>query len=218
MGRLVDHFPLLGLRLNTPRLELRLPSPDELAALAELAAEGIHDPGTMPFAVPWTDQPSADVARSVVQHHWFQLGTWDPRDWTLNLTVFHDGVPVGVQSVNARDLAITREVGTGSWLGRRHQGRGIGTEMRAAVLHLAFTGLGAEDATSAAFEENLASQAVSRKLGYRSDGLHRRVVRGGRVTDSRLRLGRADWERHRATPVTVHGLAPCLPLLGVPEN
>ncbi|RKS74330.1 RimJ/RimL family protein N-acetyltransferase [Actinomadura pelletieri DSM 43383] len=218
MGRLTDHFPLLGLRLSTPRVELRLPSPDELAALAELAAEGIHDPETMPFAVPWTDRPPADVARSVVQHHWLQLGTWEPRDWTLNLTVFHDGVPVGSQSLDARDLAITREVGTGSWLGRRHQGQGIGTEMRAAVLHLAFTGLGAEDATSAAFEENLASQAVSRKLGYRSDGLHRRVVRGGRVTDHRLRLSRADWERHRTTPVTVHGLAPCLPLLGVPAK
>ena len=49
---LIDHWPLLGLRIVTPRLELRLPSGDELAELAELAAEGVHAPDRMPFASP----------------------------------------------------------------------------------------------------------------------------------------------------------------------
>ena len=154
---LVDHFPLLGLRLTTPRLELRLPSAEDLGALADLAARGVHDPDVMPFSVPWTDQPPAEVALSVIQHHWRKLGSWSPRDWSLNLSVFHDGVVVGLQSIGARDLAITREVHTGSWLGQPHQGQGIGTEMRAAVLHLAFDGLGAQEAISTAFERNAAS-------------------------------------------------------------
>lgn len=213
---LADHFPLLGLRLRTPRLELRLPSPEELAALAELAAEGVHAPEVMPFAVPWTDRPPAEVARSVVQHHWLELGSWKPQEWSLTLAVFHDGAVVGMQAVNANDLAVTREVATGSWLGRRHQGQGIGTEMRAAVLHLAFVGLDAEEATSAAFADNHASHAVSRKLGYRPDGIGRRVVRGAVATDVRLRLSRTNWDRHRTTPVTIEGLEPCLPLLGIP--
>ncbi len=212
---IVDHFPLLGLRLRTPRLELRLPLPEELASLAELAAEGIHDPEVMPFLVPWTDRPPAEVARGVIQHHWLTLGSWEPREWSLNLTVFHAGAVIGVQSIRARDLAITREVATGSWLGRRHQGQGLGTEMRAAVLHLAFVGLDVEEATSAAFADNHASQSVSRKLGYRPDGFDRRVVRGAMVADGRLRLSRADWARHRTTSVTIEGLAPCLPLMGV---
>ncbi|TDC70154.1 N-acetyltransferase [Actinomadura sp. GC306] len=212
---LVDHFPLLGLRLCTPRLELRLPSSEELAALAELAAEGIHDPDVMPFLIPWTDRPPAEVARSVVQHHWLQLGTWEPGNWSLQLAVFHGGAVIGLQKLSARDLTITREVTTGSWLGRRHQGQGFGTEMRAAVLHLAFAGLGAEEATSAALSYNHASRAVSRKLGYRPDGLDRRVVRGALAIDTRLRLSRADWERHRTTPVTIEGLEPCLPMLGL---
>jgi hypothetical protein len=58
----------VGLRLTTPRLELRRPSPEELGALAELATEGIHDPEVMPFAVPRPDQPPAETARSVIQH------------------------------------------------------------------------------------------------------------------------------------------------------
>jgi RimJ/RimL family protein N-acetyltransferase len=211
---LIDHFPMVGLRLRTPRLELRLPSPDELSALAELAAGGIHDPEVMPFLVPWTDRPPAEVARGVIQNHWQRLGACAPEDWSLNLTVFHAGVVVGVQSIRACDFLMLREVSTGSWLGRRHQGQGLGSEMRAAVLHLAFTGLDAREATSSAFENNRASHAVSQKLGYRPDGIVRRVIRGAAITEQRLRLSRADWEGHRITPVTIEGLAPCLPLLG----
>ncbi|MEU8799296.1 GNAT family N-acetyltransferase [Spirillospora sp. NPDC048819] len=212
---LADHFPLLNLRLSTPRLELRLPSPEELGALAELAAEGIHAPEEMPFVTPWTDRPPAEVARNVIHHHWQTLGAWEPRKWSLDLCVLHAGVVVGMQIISANDLAITREVDTGSWLGKRHHGQGIGTEMRAAVLHLAFVGLEAEEATSAAFVTNHASHAVSRKLGYRTDGIDRCVVRGAMVPDVRLRLSRADWDHHRTVPVTIEGLTPCLPLLGL---
>ncbi|GLY86085.1 GNAT family N-acetyltransferase [Actinoallomurus iriomotensis] len=212
---LVDHFPLVGLRLRTPRLELRLPSPEELATLAEVAADGIHTPDVMPFLIPWTDQPSAEVARAVIQHHWLRLGNWSSQDWSLSFTVFHAGDVVGQQSIGARDLAVIRQVQTGSWLGQRHQRRGIGTEMRAAVLHLAFTQLGAEEAVSSAFADNPASQAVSRKLGYQPDGLDRHLVRGAMVIDCRMRLTREDWERHRTIPVTIDGLTPCLPMFGI---
>ncbi|MGP4022811.1 hypothetical protein [Actinomadura sp. 3N407] len=66
---------------------------------------------------------------------------------------------------------------------------------------------------AAAFVTNNASHAVSRKLGYRPDGVDRRVVRGMMVPDGRLRLSRADWDHHRT--VTIEGRTPCLPLLGL---
>jgi RimJ/RimL family protein N-acetyltransferase len=212
---LAAHFPLVELRLTTPRLELRLPSADELAAQADVAAAGIHDPDDVPFLVRWTDGAPEETALSAVLFHWRELGAWTPREWSLNLTVFHEGTVVGMQGIAARDLAVTREVRTTSWLGRRYQGQGIGTEMRAAVLHLAFAGLAADTAISGALEHNLASLAVSRKLGYESDGVRRYAVRGKLVLDRRLRLSRAGWERHRTVPVGIDGLAPCLPLFGV---
>jgi RimJ/RimL family protein N-acetyltransferase len=212
---LADHCPELGLTLTTPRLQLRLPDPEELAALADLAAQGIHDPAVMPFLFPWTDAEPAVRARSVVQYHWKRLGTSTPDDWALPFVVIHEGTVVGTQEINAHHFAVLREVHTGSWLGQRHQGQGIGTEMRAAVLHFAFEGLGATDAMSAAFEDNPTSRAVSRKHGYEPDGVERYAVRRKAATAQRLRLTRTAWEKHRTVPVTIEGLEPCLPHLGV---
>jgi len=209
------HWPLFGLRLSTPRLELRLPEPDELDALADLVAEGIHDPEYMPFARPWTDAAPAERARSTVQHNWKAWATWSPTDWRCNFAVFADGVVVGSQTLMGRDFAVVREVGTGSWVGLRHHGRGIGTEMRAAVLHLAFQGLGAHEAVSTAFDDNFASLGVSRKLGYRPDGIIRAQRRDTLATEQRLRLSRADWVSTDRPEVHISGLAPCRELFGI---
>lgn len=62
---LTDVWPLFGLVLRTPRLELRLPSLEQLARLGRLADEGVHDPALMPFLAPWTDLPPGARARSV---------------------------------------------------------------------------------------------------------------------------------------------------------
>ncbi|RKN37394.1 GNAT family N-acetyltransferase [Streptomyces hoynatensis] len=212
---LTDHWPLQGLRLTTPRLELRLPEPGELAALADLAAEGVHSPERMPFLVPWTDAPPAERARGVVQHHWLRLGDWTPAAWQLNLSVFAEGRLVGQQTLFARDFGVLREASSGSWLGMRHQGKGIGTEMRAAVLHLAFAGLGAREAVTDAWEDNAPSLGVTRKLGYEPDGVERRTRRGRPATMLRFRLPRARWEATARVPVHIEGLAPCLPLFGL---
>ncbi|MFI6434935.1 GNAT family N-acetyltransferase [Streptomyces sp. NPDC050759] len=215
---LIDHWPLVGLRLSTQRLELRLPSEDELAELGELAAEGIHEPDRMPFIVPWTDLPPADRARSVVQHHWLRRGNWSPENWALNLVVFENDQVVGLQTIAARDFAMLREVSTASWLGARFQRQGIGTEMRAAVLHLAFDGLNALDAMSGAFEDNASSFTVSMKHGYELDGVERHVVRGQPAIMRRLRLTRARWEMHQHVPVSIVGLPPCLPMFGLSDD
>jgi RimJ/RimL family protein N-acetyltransferase len=215
---LQDYWPLQGLRLTTPRLELRLATDVELGELADLAALGIHDPAEMPFLVPWTDLPPLDLGRSVLQWAWRLKATWTPQSWSLPLAVFFDGRIVGMQDLRAAEFAVLREVTTGSWLGRAYQGQGIGTEMRAAALHLAFDGLAAENATSGARDDNAASRRVSAKLGYADDGVERHVVRDQPVAFRRLRLSRAQWLAHRTTPVVVEGLEPCRFLFGLERN
>ncbi|MFJ5676610.1 GNAT family N-acetyltransferase [Streptomyces sp. NPDC093097] len=208
-------WPLYRLRITTPRLELRLPDLDLLGELAESAAAGVHDETRMPFTVPWTAVGPEERGRATFQYVLGTLANWRAEDWTLSLVVLRDGQVVGLQDLSAADFAVTREAGTGSWLGLAHQGQGYGTEMRAAVLHLAFAGLGARAVTSSAMTDNPASLRVSEKLGYVPDGLAVTSVQGVARTLRRLRLNRADWEAHRSLPVEIHDLAPGLPLFGL---
>ncbi|MCM2576587.1 GNAT family N-acetyltransferase [Streptomyces meridianus] len=209
------HWPLYGLRITTPRLELRLPDLDALDALAAVAGAGVHDPAQMPFTVPWTDTSPEERARGTFQHVLGTVAAWQPEQWTLSLAVLHQGQVVGRQDLMTSCFPVTREAETGSWLGTAYQGRGIGTERRAAVAHLAFEGLGARSLTSSAMTDNQRSLGVSRKLGYRPDGLLTASVRGEAVTLQRLRLDRESWQAHRTTPVRLDGLAPCRALFGI---
>jgi RimJ/RimL family protein N-acetyltransferase len=117
----------------------------------------------------------------------------------------------------ASDFAVKRQVGTGSWVGQAYQGHGIGKEMRAAILHLAFAGLGAQRAMSGAFENNVASLAVSRALGYVQNGDDIGAPRGTPMRQIRLLLTRETWEKNRRPDIQIHGLEPCLTMFGI-EN
>jgi RimJ/RimL family protein N-acetyltransferase len=205
-------WPLFDLVVRTPRLELRLPREDEFAALIDLADQGIHDPETMPFFVPWTDLEPRQRARETAQWLWGHRANWSPENWTLTAAAFVDGRPVGMQDVGAQHFRAVRSVETGSWLGRAHQGQGLGREMRQAILHLAFAGLGAEEALSGAFEDNAASLAVSRAVGYEENGEARGRRRDGSGRTIRFRMGRAQWERTRRDDIEIMGLDSCLDL------
>jgi RimJ/RimL family protein N-acetyltransferase len=210
--------PLWDLRLRTPRLELRLPEREEILALARLAEEGIHPPEEMPFLVPWTDRAGEPgFVEEFLDFHEEARRTWSPASWSLQLGVWAAGEPAGSQGIEAEDFARTRVVSTGSWLGRRFQGLGLGTEMRAAILALAFDGLGAEVARSGALDGNVASLHVSEKLGYERAGEGLASPRGEPVRETKLELTRERWAAREQLPVTITGLEPCLPLFGVPR-
>ena len=199
--------PLRALRLRTPRLELRLPHEAELEGLYAAAARGIHQPEVMPFGAAWTD---ALERESFLAFHRDALAAWDPVSWDLNLVTFVSGVPVGTQALHRRDER-PGELGTGSWLEKAEQGRGYGTEQRAAVVDFAFRALGVEAVTSGAIATNVASQRVSEKLGYVFTHEDTVSPRGVPVRHLNFRLERGDWRC--PIPVEIEGVEPCLPLL-----
>jgi RimJ/RimL family protein N-acetyltransferase len=212
-------WPLYDLRVRTARLELHLPTEGEIASLAAIARAGIHGDDEMPFPVPWSTLPSPDFEWGFVRHHWLARGSWVPSDWVLEMGVFVDAGPVGMQAVFATSFSRLRTVRSGSWLGRASQGLGIGREMRIAMLTLAFDGLGAEVAETEAFADNAASIGVSRSVGYEENGVGRLASDGGPRDMIRFRMTRARWQEVRAErgfpDVAIDGLEPCLPLLGV---
>jgi RimJ/RimL family protein N-acetyltransferase len=123
---------------------------------------------------------------------------------------------LGVVTLRARDFLVVREVTTSSWLGLDYQGQGYGTEARVGLLTLAFDHLGARAARTEVFQDNHASQGVSRKLGYESDGIS--VDAGGSepVVSDRLRLTCDKWTRQSPRPgVAVKGLSACREMFGL---
>ncbi len=210
-------WPLAGLRVASGDLELRYLDDDLLFRLAQLAAQGVHAEDAMPFTTPWTRGTPTDVARSVLTYHWggraAVTGTGPLR---LELAVVRAGEPVGIQGFFGTDVAVTRTVETGSWLGRRHQGQGIGTLMRRLVLHLLFEGLGLDVAETTAFADNVPSNGVTRRIGYEPNGADV-VNREGKATVSnRYRLTRAAWAAQTdRPPVELFGVGPVRELLGL---
>jgi RimJ/RimL family protein N-acetyltransferase len=210
-------WPLFDLRIRTRRLELRAPTDEDIVALLDVARAGVHDPEQMPFGVAWTDLPSPEFELSFLRFLWGTRVSWTPQAWRLPLAVLHAEEPIGIQEVWATNFATLRVVETGSWLGLRHQGQGLGTEMRAAVLYFAFEGLGATAAMSDALEGNEASRRVSEKLGYLPNGEGLVAPRGRPVVHHRYLLRREHWQRD-LYPVSVEHLDACLSMFGLQER
>jgi RimJ/RimL family protein N-acetyltransferase len=191
-------WPASAVRARAGDLELRWIDDELLVELAQLAGRGIHSPEAMPFEHPWTRGTADEVARSVLTYQWSLRGNVSPQAFVLELAVLHGGVPVGIQGLTAKDWTVLRSVQTGSWLGREHQGKGIGTRMRALVLQLAFAGFGAREATSGAFADNGPSNGVSRRLGYEPDGAFLVAREGAAVLHNRYVMSLERWESQRA--------------------
>ncbi|MDN4639867.1 GNAT family N-acetyltransferase [Agreia sp. PsM10] len=207
MLTLDDVWPLFGLRLRTPRLELRLMRDDDLPAVVEAVLAGIHPADRMPFDSPWTDAEPEQLARDFAKYHWHLRTTVQPGTWTLDFVVLHEGRVIGMQDVRAENLARTKTISSGSWLTRSAQGQGFGTEMRAAILLFAFDHLAVEAAESSAATWNESSLGVSHRLGYLDDGQTEVEPRPGeRNTMQKLRLERENFARPDWS-LDVHGAA-----------
>lgn len=193
--------PLAALTGRTPRLELRFARTDELRDLAERACGRILAPGEEGFLTGWATLPAGQFeSQFIVYHLGLRMRFAPAAPWSCNLAVFEDGVAVGVVGCNWADTP--EVVSTGSWLLPEARGRGIGREMRAAMLDLAFDVLGARIAHSTAHPDNIASQAVSEALGYRFLGRIRDPRFGDRFA-FRLAATERRWEpAARWTPLT----------------
>ncbi|WP_062076892.1 GNAT family N-acetyltransferase [Demequina globuliformis] len=195
--RLTTLWPAAALRVTAGDLELRWMDDALLARVAEVAGRGVHAPEVMPFYRPWTTGTPEEVARAVLTFQWAQRAHVSPARLVLELGVLWRGEPVGIQGASGGQWGIKREVETGSWLGAEFHGRGIGTRMRIMYLALMFDHLDANYVTSAAFQDNPSSNAVSRKAGYEPDGLLHDVRADKPAMLNRWRMSRERWAQVR---------------------
>jgi len=200
-------WPLFDLRVSTPRLSLRYVTDDLAERLAELAARGIHDPATMPFSEPWTDVEPPELQRNTVRYYWWCRAETTSQRWMLTLAVLdREEQPIGFCSIAAEQFARSRTAATGSWIGREHQRRGFGREMRQAALHLVFAGLGGAHATTGAWHDNAASLAVTRSLPYEEGEAIRESRRGVPDTMLTFSMSRDRWRAVRRNDIELGGI------------
>ncbi|MFD7155241.1 GNAT family N-acetyltransferase [Kribbella sp. NPDC059898] len=208
-------YPLLDVRVSTPLLELRAATDELLEQLVPVVHAGKMKAEPSPYDDPIAfheDDPDLRVAKWL-RAMWRGRGIVEADRWRMNFVVVVDGEPVGMQDVIGVSFSTFGTVTSFSWLSADHRGRGIGTEMRQAILHLAFEGLGAKEAGSDAFVDNVGSNAVSRSLGYEPNGFDWATRRGEPVLLNQWRLTRQTWEQRRRDDIELHGVEACHALL-----
>ena len=137
---------------------MRLPTESEpAAACMAVAKAGIHPDERDAVRCRLVHHPEPGIRARVPAAPLGHVGPLGARNRGSSTSWSSSTVtPIGSQSMHAavRGLPYRQHR---SWLGRAFQGRGLGTEMRAAVLAFAFDGLCATAADSSAFLDNAAS-------------------------------------------------------------
>ncbi|MFE1441893.1 GNAT family N-acetyltransferase [Streptomyces sp. NPDC058739] len=209
-------YPPLNVQVHTPRLSLLGATDELLERLVPTVRKGV---ATGP---PWPFDDPMSLYEDSPEREWRWLrGVWSGRGrvsagaWRLYFVVVVDGKPVGMQDLIGVDFDRFRTVTTFSWLSPDVRGGGFGKEMRQAVLHLAFQGLGASEASSDAFVDNHASNRVSEALGYAPNGVSWDTRRGEQAQIQCWRLTREEWTERQRDDIRLVGVAECLPVLGI---
>jgi RimJ/RimL family protein N-acetyltransferase len=209
-------YPPLNVAVHTPRLSL-LGATDDLlmglvpavrAGIAVGTPLGIDDPSSF-----YKDSPEREW--SWLRRMWGGRGNITDTHWRLYLVVVVDGTAIGMQDVWGDEFASFGTVESFSWLVPGQRRRGLGKEMRQAVLHLAFAGFGAREANSGAFVDNVGSNRISESLGYERNGIDWATRNGEPAEIQRWRLKRERWAQNRRNDIELAGVTECLPVFRI---
>jgi RimJ/RimL family protein N-acetyltransferase len=213
----VLNYAPLNVRVTTPRLELLGATDDLLERLEPVVRAGKAAAEPAPYDDPmslYEEDPDARV-RKWLQGIWRGRGSVNSDFWRLHFVVLVNGQPVGIQDLIGDQFSAYRTVTSFSWLSIDLRRRGLGREMRQAILHLAFEGFGANEAATEAFLDNPGSNGVSRAIGYTENGVVWASRRGEPALLQRWRITRSDWNARRRSDIELHGVAECKDALGV---
>jgi RimJ/RimL family protein N-acetyltransferase len=165
-------------RIETERLVLRPWALEDAPALgAALAQSREH---LLPWMAWARDEPAPRAAlldRIRRFRAQFDLGT----DFVLGIFDRESGAVVGGTGLHHRVGPLAAEIGY--WVHVDHVGRGIATEVAAALTQVGLGPLPYLKLEIRVVPENRASAAIPRRLGYRLDGLLRSHVPGAAPTD-----------------------------------
>ncbi|MFN8639898.1 MAG: GNAT family N-acetyltransferase [Dehalococcoidia bacterium] len=170
--------------IETPRLRLRPWQPEDLAWYAALRA----DPEVSRFLGDGHPQSPSDARavfeRTIAEWGRVGLGPWAVEDRFTRERVGYCGMPIWREGTSEEAVEIGYGYARDAW------GRGYATEAGAAAMRWAFEVRGCESMVALTWPENVASQHVLAKLGFRRDG----DVETQDGRRSFFRVSRADFE------------------------
>lgn len=165
----------------------------------------------------YEEDPDVRV-RKWLQGIWRGRGSVTPEFWRLHFVVAVDGQPVGMQDFIADQFSVFGTVTSFSWLSNDLRHRGLGGQMRQAILHLAVEGLDATEANTEAFLDKPGSNGVSRATGYSENGLTGATRRGEPGLMHSWWITPADWIAGRRSDIELHGVVECKEALGLEQH
>jgi RimJ/RimL family protein N-acetyltransferase len=174
--------------LETARLILRAPRPEDAAALAALANNPrvVENTGRLPYPYGEDDARRWIASPVAAREARFAIALKPP-----------DGRLVGVVGFGRLEEGDAPELGY--WLGELHWGRGLATEAARAVVDRAFLAHGFTRLAAGCRITNSASRRVLEKCGFQycGDDMMESRYFGGTVPVRRFRLDRGLWGRAR---------------------
>ncbi len=209
-----DLWPPFGLVIRAGDLRLTPVADDDLPGLVELVLAGIHDPDWMPFDAPWTLAPPAELPRRYAQHYWEVRAAFRPEDFTLDFAVRQRRANWWASRASPRVTSRCSEPprpGPG-WV-RRSRDAGSAPGCGKPSAPSCSTCSARPRSPRPRSSTTPASLAVSRKVGYRSDGTVRKNRQGTPVDSRRLLLDPDAFVR--GEPIEVTGAEPLRAFLGV---
>ncbi|MDD2766032.1 MAG: GNAT family N-acetyltransferase [Opitutaceae bacterium] len=158
----MDNLPDLSAPVETPRLRLRCPRPEDAISISEMMTPAVSRwlaSWPVPFTIAMASERIAAARRAA------STGTA-----LLFLIERHvDGLPIGWIGV-VKSQPPNGAGALGYWLGEAHQGCGYMHEAAPAAVAAAFERLGLDAIEAAAQPENAASFAVLRACGMEPAG------------------------------------------------
>ncbi len=182
------------MRIETKRLILRPPVEEDwrdiVAGVSDLAVS------RMLLAVPHPYNESD--ANEFIERTIKRWNEEPQTDYTFFLESKQSGKVIGSSGLHKVDR-FNGTVSTGSWIRRDHWRQGYILEAKIPILDFAFDSLKLRRIETCAFAENIASQAMSEKLGFTREGVCKAASRS-RATDEihdeiHYGLFHEDWQR-----------------------
>ena len=152
--------------IETPRLTLRAPTPEDAADLAERRSDpetALHQAWTVPYPLA----KAQELIAAVTSHDMLAPGHWSQ----FIIVRREDGRIVGDLAAHLSENGKTAEVGytLHAWA----RGQGYATEATAALCDHLVRDIGVHRLEAATHPDNIASIAVLTRLGFAPEGVQR---------------------------------------------